>query len=138
MNDYVVIGKFKKEYKILMLPYEDIDFGKEFFGYDKGDSATLYLSDKSDRFDERDNMIFELRIRYMKFELSRADVLEYLDIVYETGSYNSCVQNGIPCKNLTGYDESDIINFTDKQSSTSSCNMHWDLGRGICSLYKGI
>jgi hypothetical protein len=136
MRDYVVHGKSKKEFKLLMPLFEGMPehLGKTMCGYDVGDTIYAYLDKESEPFGDRKDHVYEVSVNYKKIKLTRSELEDLLDIHFETRSYNSCIKNGISCNRLIGVcegkTERDEIDFL------SSCRIHWDIGRGSCSGYQ--
>lgn len=133
-----ISGKLKRDFFIKMKPFKEgfDSLKEEEYGFKKDDTVHIHLKEGHHWYDEKDKHVYILRVNYQKIELNRNELEDLIDIQFEYGSYNSCIQNDTPCKNLSGYSLSE--NKRSKQSSSSSCRISWEVGRGMCSGYEPI
>lgn len=120
-------GRCKKKVSCSMPTFTDReDFVKE-FSVEEGEDKSIYLS--------KDGENYEFKLHYQTIIMTRADIEEHFDIMWERDCYNTCIRDGVPCENLTCYHDGDMA--LDKRRSTS-CRISWEIGRGACARYETV
>lgn len=129
-------GICKKEFKKMMQPFEDMPYAlpEEEYGFNVGDVVYVHLKDICEWYEHVNAHTYYVWINHKKFELNRREIEELVDIRYEYKTYNSCVKDGLACANLKGFNEGE--NSRSRQTSSSHCSIHWEVGRGICSGFQ--
>jgi hypothetical protein len=117
-----VYAKCKNKLTKNIRVFPDMDYFKEVC-FIPGDG--YYFGSKGDSFT---NYSFLSTVNITKQELD-----ENFEILFETGCLNTCVRNDIPCMNL---ETGDTTHSHRTKKSFHYCRLHWEVGRGACSQFK--
>lgn len=127
-----IVGKCIKEFTHHMLPYQGLpeEMQKEFlmeYKIEINDIVPIHVTSTYD------NNEYSFYLRYKKITMAKKEFEEHFQIIWEYGCYNTCIRNGIPCKNL-GYIEKGSTERT--PYLFKSCGIGWEVGREGCFKYE--
>ncbi|MBU7316088.1 hypothetical protein [Paenibacillus oleatilyticus] len=126
----VIVGKCKNEISRIMPPFKGMpDWLAE-------EMKKEYKTEIGDivRFENNESGGYYFYLNHERIDMSRTELEEHFEIVWEYGCYNTCIRDGIPCNKIGQY----IPEGTTDRSKywSNCCRIGWEVGRAACYMYE--